>query len=159
MTDHEPAFQLASMASQPRRSRTLVLVVAGLAALVVALGVTIAVLLTRGPDSQASFPPSYSPAPTASLAPLWITGCADVARALASGSPLDPMRMQIFGGEAAESPDFDVSVSGPLLRTSAELAAAAAGQPDEAKYTKAMRDDAIKLRADCIKAGAITAGS
>lgn len=139
----------------------LVFVVVGLAVLVVAFGVTIVVLLTRGPDSQAAPGGSQplSPAPTASLAPLWVTGCADVARALASSSPLDPMRMQIFGGEAAESPDFDVSVSGPLLRTSAELAAAAAGQPDEAKYTKAMRDDAIKLRADCIKAGAITAGS
>lgn len=159
MTDDEP-FRLAAMAGRPRRSRALITTIASLAVLVVALGVTSAVLLTRKPDGQAAAdtPPSpgsspRSPAPTASQPAQWQNGCLEVGLAIDSGLPLDPQRMQTFGQMAVDAPIFEVRFAGQMLADRAELAAASQGQADAEKYATGMRTAAGKLRIACMAAG------
>ena len=153
----EPAFQLSAMTGLPRRSRTLVLVVAGLAVLVVVLGVTVAVLLTQEPGGQAAAEsqpsPPAAPEPTASQLALWQNGCIEVGRDIDEGIALDPIRISLLAAQAKEAPTFDIRFAAQQLIDAAELASAASGASDAAKQHAGMRDAAGSLRKACMAAG------
>lgn len=107
---------------------------------------------TAAPASQPSAPVASSTSPAFSYGSSQ-AACQAIDRLVKAGT-LDNMdQIRAWADAAADSPDTNVALTARILRVSADLATAAHGQNDEAKYTERARGDAVDLQKACIKAG------
>jgi hypothetical protein len=165
-TPEEPTFSLSSMA-QPKKRR------AGLIAAAIAVGVLVVgigaggigyALATRGKAAPAAIagPSSAAAAPATTPTATVETSAAAACRELAYYSrtvtndayaPSDLPALKTIAERAAASDSFTVSTSGQLLSGTVDLAVAAQGRADGAKYLAEVPDAVRHLRKQCATAG------
>jgi hypothetical protein len=165
-TPEEPDFRLSSMvAPRKRRTRLIAAAVVG-GALVVALGAGGIgyALATRGktaPPATAipsNSAPGKAATPTAAAESSAAAACRELAyysRTVVDDTyaPSDLPAIKTIARRAAASDSFTVSTSGQLLSDTVDLAVAAQGQSDGAKYLAKVPDAVRYLRKQCATAG------
>lgn len=144
--------------SQRRSRRPLVLALAIVAVLVVLGGGVLAWAISR-PDNQpaptglAVTSASASPSASAFSYGASQAACQTIARLVKAGTLDDMNQLRVLADDAADSADTGVAIAARILRQTAELAIAARGQANEAKYAEDARGDVARLQKACTTAG------
>jgi hypothetical protein len=156
---NEPTFRLASMAPPRKRRPGLIAAIAGSSALVLALAAGGIGYALAGKDEPPATPAAAASGAVTTTGP--ITGrsaCeqfANFTRGTADDAygPDNLPALKSVAEQAAGSDSTSIAIRGQLLADTADLAIAAQGQSDEAKYLNSVKDRVRELRKTCALAG------